>query len=492
MNYQQIPDELLILLYGCTDDVATTGGVNTSPAVAITQPDTSRGDNNTQYMSDNNIGQLKRPPEQLIKEREDEEQLRLAIELSMQEDYKDSDMIAEPKNVASASKNGGDNSNKAFAFLPPESGAKSQVDIKTGSKSNTKNDIFRFGPARRNNSSTADGIVGDVGKLSVAVTQPEHTDTGTSSRPDTDTVITQNTTSSYNSNRELVNIRRNIRRKEKDAIRKKKKRGDPAYAKKEAEAKMKKRHGDPEYTEKEKNDRKLRRDKNPQQEEKYANDKKEKRADIRNKHAMNRATFATTVGDMFKKDEDGKVQLNTIGYETIPNGELGPEVAAMNMHMASMNRLQEITMKLFLENPNEENRNHVLDIIEGQMITPERQHSKAIEFYHQIGRGCDWDDSNRKPQYIGEVVKRFYTKQYLTCPQDFDSDDAKNVRWLVKAARKGNIEIEKQIKELDEQNAEAIVRDALLKRAKQLEDNDELSIEYPSYLDHRHRFAHLK
>ena len=101
MNYQQIPDELLILLYGCTDDVATTGGVNTSPAVAITQPDTSRGDNNTQYMSDNNIGQLKRPPEQLIKEREDEEQLRLAIELSMQEDYKDSDMIAEPKNVAS-------------------------------------------------------------------------------------------------------------------------------------------------------------------------------------------------------------------------------------------------------------------------------------------------------------------------------------------------------------------------------------------------------
>jgi len=164
----------------------------------------------------------------------------------------------------------------------------------------------------------------------------------------------------------------------------------------------------------------------------------------------------------------------------------------MNMHMASMNRLQEITMKLFLENPNEENRNHVLDIIEGQMITPERQHSKAIEFYHQIGRGCDWDDSNRKPQYIGEVVKRFYTKQYLTCPQDFDSDDAKNVRWLVKAARKGNIEIEKQIKELDEQNAEAIVRDALLKRAKQLEDNDELSIEYPSYLDHRHRFAHLK
>ena len=102
MNYQQIPDELLILLYGCTDDVATTGGVNTSPAVAITQPDTSsQGDNNTQYMSDNNIGQLKRPPEQLIKEREDEEQLRLAIELSMQEDYKDSDMIAEPKNVAS-------------------------------------------------------------------------------------------------------------------------------------------------------------------------------------------------------------------------------------------------------------------------------------------------------------------------------------------------------------------------------------------------------
>ena len=56
---------------------------------------------------------------------------------------------------------------------------------------------------------------------------------------------------------------------------------------------MIKRHGDPEYTEKEKNDRKLRRDKNPQQEEKYANNKKEKRADIRNKHAMNRATFAT-------------------------------------------------------------------------------------------------------------------------------------------------------------------------------------------------------
>ena len=143
MNYQQIQDKLIqTILYGCADDVATTRGVNTSPAVAITQPDTSRGDNNTQYMSDNNIGQLKRPPEQLIKEREDEEQLRLAIELSMQEDYKDSDMIAEPKNVASASKNGGDNSNKAFAFLPPESGAKSQVDIKTGSKSNTKNDSF--------------------------------------------------------------------------------------------------------------------------------------------------------------------------------------------------------------------------------------------------------------------------------------------------------------------------------------------------------------
>ena len=151
MNYQQIQDKLIqTILYGCADDVATTRGVNTSPAVAITQPDTSsQGDNNTQYMSDNNIGQLKRPPEQLIKEREDEEQLRLAIELSMQEDYKDSDMIAEPKNVASASKNGGDNSNKAFAFLPPESGAKSQVDIKTGSKSNTKNDMFRFGPARR-------------------------------------------------------------------------------------------------------------------------------------------------------------------------------------------------------------------------------------------------------------------------------------------------------------------------------------------------------
>ena len=149
MNYQQIQDKLIqTILYGCADDVATTRGVNTSPAVAITQPDTSsQGDNNTQYMSDNNIGQLKRPPEQLIKEREDEEQLRLAIELSMQEDYKDSDMIAEPKNVASASKNGGDNSNKAFAFLPPESGAKSQVDIKTGSKSNTKNDMFRFGPA---------------------------------------------------------------------------------------------------------------------------------------------------------------------------------------------------------------------------------------------------------------------------------------------------------------------------------------------------------
>ena len=80
----------------------------------------------------------------------------------------------------------------------------------------------------------------------------------------------------------------------------------------------------------------------------------------------------------------------------------------------------------------------------------------------------------------------------MTCPQDFDSDDAKNVRWLVEAARKGNIEIDKQIEELDEQNAEAIVRDALLKRAKQVEDNDELSIEYPSYVDHRHRFAHLK
>ena len=132
MNYQQIPDELLILLYGCTDDVATTGGVNTSPAVAITQPDTSRGDNNTQYMSDNNIGQLKRPPEQLIKEREDEEQLRLAIELSMQEDYKDSDMIAEPKNVASASKNGGDNSNKAFAFLPPRVVPKARLTSKRG------------------------------------------------------------------------------------------------------------------------------------------------------------------------------------------------------------------------------------------------------------------------------------------------------------------------------------------------------------------------
>ena len=91
-----------ILLYGCTDDVATTRGVNTSPAVAITQPDTSRGDNNTRYMStetdadiDNNIGQLKRPPEQLIEEeRDDAEQLRLAIELSMQEDYKDSDMCS--------------------------------------------------------------------------------------------------------------------------------------------------------------------------------------------------------------------------------------------------------------------------------------------------------------------------------------------------------------------------------------------------------------
>ena len=52
MNYQQIQDKLIQnILYGCTDDVATTRG-NTSPAVAaITQPDTSRGDNNTQYMS---------------------------------------------------------------------------------------------------------------------------------------------------------------------------------------------------------------------------------------------------------------------------------------------------------------------------------------------------------------------------------------------------------------------------------------------------------
>ena len=90
-------------------------------------------------------------------------------------------------------------------------------------------------------------------------------------------------------------------------------------------------------------------------------------------------------------------------------------------------------------------------------------------------------------------MKRICSKQYLIRrPKDFDSDDAKIVERLVKQARKGNIEIEKQIKELDEQNAEAIVRDALLKRAKQLEDNDELSIEYPSYLDHRHRFAHLK
>ena len=459
MNYQQIQDKLIQnILYGCTDDVATTRGVKTSPAVAIIQPDTSRGDSNTQYMSDNNIGQLKRPPEQLIKEREDEEQLRLAIEL----DYKDSDMIAEPKNVSSASKNGGDNSNTALAFLPPESGAKSQVDIKTGSKSNTKNDIFRFGPARRNNS-------GDVGKLSVAVTQPEHTGTDTG----TDTVMTQNTTSSYNTNKELANIRR----KEKDAKRKKKKRRDPAYAKKEAEAKMKKRHDDPEYTEKEKNDRKLRRDKNPQQEEKYANDKKEKRADIRHKHAMNKATFATTVGDMFKKDEHGKVLLNTIGYEYEPNGGLGPEMAAMNMHMSCNNTLQEITMNLFLKNPNEENLNRVLDIIKGQTITPERQRAKAIEFYHQIGRECAFDDSKRKPQYIGGVVKRLYSKQYMIRPQDFDSDDTKIVKWLVMQARKGNIEIEKQIKELDEHNADAIVRDALLKRAKQLEDNDELSIE---------------
>ena len=62
-------------------------------------------------------------------------------------------------------------------------------------------------------------------------------------------------------------------------------------------------------------------------------------------------------------------------------------------------------------------------------------------------------------------------------PQDFDSDDTKIVKWLVMQARKGNIEIEKQIKELDEHNADAIVRDALLKRAKQLEDNDELSVE---------------
>ena len=71
MNYQQIQDKLIqTILYGCADDVATTRGVNTSPAVAITQPDTSsQGDNNTQYMSDNNIGQLKRPPEQLINER---------------------------------------------------------------------------------------------------------------------------------------------------------------------------------------------------------------------------------------------------------------------------------------------------------------------------------------------------------------------------------------------------------------------------------------
>ena len=149
MNYQQIQDKLIqTILYGCADDVATTRGVNTSPAVAITQPDTSsQGDNNTQYMSDNNIGQLKRPPEQLIKEREDEEQLRLAIELSMQEDYKDSDMIAEPKNVASASKNGGDNSNKAFAFLPPESGAKSQVDIKMGQSQIPKMICFDSAPS---------------------------------------------------------------------------------------------------------------------------------------------------------------------------------------------------------------------------------------------------------------------------------------------------------------------------------------------------------
>jgi len=43
MNYQQIQDKIIQnILYGCTDDVATTRGVNTSPAVAITQPDTSR------------------------------------------------------------------------------------------------------------------------------------------------------------------------------------------------------------------------------------------------------------------------------------------------------------------------------------------------------------------------------------------------------------------------------------------------------------------
>ena len=265
---------------------------------------------------------------------------------------------------------------------------------------------------------------------------------------------------------------------------------------------------------------------------------------------MNKATFATTVGDMFKTDEDGKVLLNTIGYETIPNGELGPEVAAMNMHMASKNRLQEITMQVYQENPTEENRNRVLDIIKGQMITPERQHSKAIEFYHQIGRGCDWDDSksqcsinDKKSQddphlermrkesvnnntaeealileeegFIsskkfqgakkGYVFKKStnglgYYKDVLPVVGDdviaykiklmmmYDDDHAEIVEWLLQKARSGNSEYDKQIEELEEQNAPTSAFNDLIRDAISKAPRGEMSRD--KYLRYKHRFTH--
>lgn len=261
---------------------------------------------------------------------------------------------------------------------------------------------------------------------------------------------------------------------------------------------------------------------------------------------LNKATFATTVGDMFKKDENGKVLLNTIGYETMPNGGLGPEVAAMNMHMASKNRLQEITMQVYQKNPTEENLNRVLEIIKGQMITPERQHSKAIEFYHQIGRGCDWDDSKRKSQcsindkksqddphlermrkesvdnntveealFIsskkfqgakkGYVFKKStyglgYYKDVLPVVDDdviaykiklmrnLNDDHAEIVEWLLQKARSGNIEFGKQIEELEEQNAPALAFNDLIMDAISKAPRGEMSRD--KYLRYKHRFTH--
>jgi len=282
------------VISGFTDDVATTRGENTSPVVAITQPD--------------NI------------------------------DCKYSSAGGSSDDVTAR----GDNNPSADAIAQPQ-------DCKYSSVGGSSDDV------------TAQG---DNNPPAVAITQPAHTQT---ENTDTDTILTQNTISSYDTNRKLARILRQEERKEKNAKRMKEKRdADREYRAKERET-------DKEH-------------------------KRETRRDDRENKDLNKATFATKVGDMFKKDKDGKVLLNTIGYETIPNGELGPEVAAMNMHMASKNRLQEITMQVYQENPTEENRNHVIKMIEDQAITPERQHSKGIEFYDETGRGCDWD-SKTKSKY---------------------------------------------------------------------------------------------